>query len=373
MFGTTIGSSIGSSISKSLDYKSMKSTPAKVKTPRFHDFIADYGGCGHWRMIWPQMIINGTQKMFGSNSAIMISDESYYKSVSSVRIQRQVTSAQLSFASELRRKADRIGFKFIYDIDDIFVIKDIPMYNAFRSSYDNAELQDSAKKILNLVDMVTVTCDTMKDYYSQFNDNVVVVKNYPPRFWLDGIYDHETVMNNWTRKRTRIMYCGSGAHFDLRNNNNGVDDISHIVKLIRKTCDVYEWVFMGGEPPAIKDLIKSGKVTVHKWQSIYNLPRFIKNLNINIFIAPLHDNIFNRCKSDIKILEAGALGVPCICQDMITYDNSPLKFKTADDLHDQIELLRGDYGLYSKLSKCYNDVLQSRWLDDNYQKYIDIL
>ena len=47
MFGTTVGKSVGSKIPNQVKSTNSK----KKKQPRFHDYLADYGGCGHWRLI----------------------------------------------------------------------------------------------------------------------------------------------------------------------------------------------------------------------------------------------------------------------------------------------------------------------------------
>ena len=372
MFGTTIGSSIGSNIKQEVVYKQKK----KNQQPRYHEYIADYGGCGHWRLLWPQMLLNSTQKIVGSNSSTMILEDTYYKGLSAVRVQRQVTPVQLDFIKVIKEKSKRLGFKLLYDIDDIFVLEDIPKYNAFRGAYDNAKLQASAKKIMSMADTVTVPCEEMKSYYEQYNKNVKIIKNYAPKFWLDNLYDKDKVLQEWgnttKKKKPKIMYAGSAAHYDVKNNNNGIDDLSHVLDVIRKTKNDYEWIFMGAIPPGLTDLARAKKITVYTWQNIYNLPRFVKDLNVNIFIAPLNDNVFNRCKSDIKILEAGAYGVPCICQDLPTYKQSPLKFNTGDELHDHIKSLLGDVDVYMNMSKKYNDILQDRWLDDKLDEYMDL-
>jgi len=373
MFGTTIGASVGSKVNQNVVYN--KSRKPKIK--RYHEYIADYGGCGHWRMIWPQLLLNSTQKAVGSNSSTMVLEDSFYRGLSTVRVQRQVTPQQLDFMKVVKDKSSRLNFKLLYDIDDIFIIDDIPRYNAFRGAYDNDELQESAKTILGMVDEVTVPCVQMKNYYEQYNKNVRVIPNYAPKFWLDNMYDSDSVHQNWSSntpsKKPRIMYAGSTAHYDIKNLNNGVDDLSHVVDMIKKTKNDYEWIFMGAIPPCLRDLAKENKITVYTWQNIYNLPRFVKDLNVNIFIAPLNDNTFNRCKSDIKILESGAYGVPCICQDLPTYVQSPLKFKTGDELHDLIKQLLNDVELYMSMSKKYNDILQTRWLDDHVDDYLNLI
>lgn len=369
MFGTTVGKSVGSKLPDQV-----KSTNSKKrKQPRFHDYLADYGGCGHWRLIWPQMIMNSTQLIVGSNTSSMILDPSFYKILSSVRVQRQVTPQQLTFFKHIRSLADKHSFRIIYEIDDIFILDDIPKYNMYRVAYDNPDVQKSGREIISMADEVTVTCDTMNKYYSQYNSNVTTIPNYPPRFWLANQYSKTNNIDNLqTNKKPRIMYSGSSAHFDIKNNNNGVDDVSHVVDFIRKTVDMYQWVFIGSVPPKLSDLFKSGKIEVCKWSNIYELPGLIRSLKINAFIAPLNDNVFNHCKSDIKLIESAAYGIPCISQDIITYENSPLKFKSGDDLGDVLKELFDDVDHYAEMCDTYNKLIHDRWLDDNIIKYIEL-
>ena len=34
----------------------------ELQVPRFLNYYADYSGCGHWRMIWPEQIMNAHNK-----------------------------------------------------------------------------------------------------------------------------------------------------------------------------------------------------------------------------------------------------------------------------------------------------------------------
>ena len=38
---------------------SLPSALPVAEPPRAIQFLADYEGCGHWRMIWPEMVLNG--------------------------------------------------------------------------------------------------------------------------------------------------------------------------------------------------------------------------------------------------------------------------------------------------------------------------
>ena len=36
--------------------------PREESMPRFVNYLADYSGCGHWRILWPEQVINMTQR-----------------------------------------------------------------------------------------------------------------------------------------------------------------------------------------------------------------------------------------------------------------------------------------------------------------------
>ena len=33
-------------------------TPREHSLPRYINYLADYSGCGHWRILWPEAVIN---------------------------------------------------------------------------------------------------------------------------------------------------------------------------------------------------------------------------------------------------------------------------------------------------------------------------
>jgi hypothetical protein len=49
---------------------------------------------------------------------------------------------------------------------------------------------------------------------------------------------------------------------------------------------------------------------------------FARDLAIDVGIAPLTDNPFNRCKSDVKFQEYSALGIPAVYSDLPPYRDS---------------------------------------------------
>ena len=345
------------------------------------NYFADYSGCGYWRMIWPEQIITAYQRMIVQGSTCMIRDKAFYGNIKSVRLQRQASPAQLQFYKELRKMADEIGFRLIYEIDDIVLHEDIPDYNKYKFAFESKEIRDSIIEMMNMSDEISCTCDYMKQYFldKTNNKNITVIPNYPPRFWLDGMYDDDLLMRNYDRhvkkkRRPRVLYAGSGAHFDVDNKTGQQDDFAHVRDVIRKTSNKIQWVFLGAFPPVLQDLVRSGKVEFHQWKPMYDLPRFIHSLKVNCMVAPLIDNTFNRCKSDIKYIEACAYGLPVVCQDMVTYQNAEYKFSTGDDMIDQINTILKDKQHYMKACRRARQYINDKWLElpDNINKYKEL-
>ena len=51
-----------------------KSGHSAPDLPRGLNFYADYSGCGHWRMIWPELLLNCYAKANVQGGTVMIGD-----------------------------------------------------------------------------------------------------------------------------------------------------------------------------------------------------------------------------------------------------------------------------------------------------------
>lgn len=354
-----------------------QSKPRESTMVRGINYYADFSGCGFWRMIWPEHVMNAYQKAILHGSTVMVTDEKYYTNVKCVRIQRQATPGQLKFYQYLKKLSEKLKFSLVYEIDDVVFYEDIPEYNKFRGAFESNEIRDATIRMMQMSDEMTVTCEFMKSYYMEKtgNKNITVIPNYPPRFWLDQ-YDENLVEKNFSKrkKKPRVLYAGSGAHFDVDNLVNQHDDFHHIVQTVRKTVNKYQWVFIGAFPLGLRDLVKAGKIEFHQWTPLYDYPRLVKKIKPNVMVAPLTNNIFNQAKSDLKYIEGCAFGVPAICQDMCTYENAEYKFNTGDEMVDQIDGLMSDKTKFMKAVRRGRAVAETRWLEnpENIGKYDEL-
>jgi hypothetical protein len=357
--------------------------PVQHQQKRYVNYMADRQGCGQWRIGWAENHINMSSVGDSCSLTKMIINEQWYEGVTAVKLQRQASKDQLRFVEFLNSIKGKYGFKLIYEVDDVVFREDIPDYNIYKPAFDNEETRQTCIDIINLCDEMTVTCKYIRDLYSlkTGKKEITVVPNFPPKWWIGHQYNHRTICQNFDRyrRKPRIAYAGSGAHFDVANKTGQQDDFTHVMEFILKNVDRYQFVFIGAVPLPLEHLVRENKIELHPWQTLVDYPTYLSKLNIQLFWAPLQDNPFNKSKSDIKYIEAACLGIPCLVQDMETYSNAlpELKFKTADELEAKVkEILNWKnrnhyYTLVPKLRK----IGESRFLEnpENIGAYLEAL
>jgi len=336
-------------------------------------FAADHQGCGFWRMHWPESVINANQLGIVNNNNFMILQENFYQDIKSVRIQRQVTPYQLEFVKFLRNLSNRTNkFKIYYEIDDVIFAEDIPLYNKAREAFTDPNIAKTAVEIMQLCDGITAPTDYMANYYQEKSGvKGITLPNYMPKFWMDRFYNKDKTIENYenNKKRPRIGYIGSPTHFNIAGTPGVKDDFGDILEVIRKTVKQFKWVLMGGCPAELADLVRSGDIEYVGWTKIWDYPYAYNALKVNMVIAPLQNNRFNLAKANIKHIEAGALGIPCVCQNLEPYKDAPLKFNTGDEMIDVIKKITGDRRLYLTESDVARKNATKYWLEDHIDEH----
>ena len=342
---------------------------AEAKVPRAINYYADQGGCGYWRMGWAEYLLNVKQKASIAGLTSMVLSENFYQNIKSIRLQRQATPHQKAFVTALKELSAKYKYKLIYEVDDIVFKDDIPDFNRCKDAFNNSEIVKIILDIMGVVDEFTVTCQYMKDYYKEKTgrDRINVLPNYAPRFWLDRYYNPERLEHIFekNKKRPRILYAGSGVHVDVVNRTNQKDDFEHVVQQIIKARKDFQFVWKGCFPLACKPFVDNGEMEFLPWSDLQSFPQGLYDAGCSVTFASLQDNIFNRSKSNIKLIESGALGMPGAFQDMCTYQDADIKFKTGEDLIDRLKYLTKDISRYMKYSKKIRSYADTMWLEDH--------
>lgn len=172
-------------------------------------------------------------------------------------------------------------------------------------------------EILKNVDLVTTPSSVLSGVFKSYGaKKVKVIKNFvdgrvwkPVRLEKDGLI--------------RIGYQGGWSHYeDWHEIGEALVDV-----MARHRNTIL--VIMGQTyPGTLKDL-PEGRVQTESWAPFEVYPWKFKTLNIDIGIAPLANNEFNICKSEIKWEEYSALGIPTVASNVPPYSLSIAHGKTG--------------------------------------------
>lgn len=320
-----------------------KKEEPKKKGNNYLNFVADRGGCGQWRIGWHELHINMNNIGESTSLTKMIFNKEWFRDIKTVKLQRQASTPQKQFFEFLKSIQEEMDFKIIYEVDDVVFHEEIPDYNSGKHAFNDDEIRQNCVDMMRMADEVTVTCKFMRDLFIEKTgqQKISVIPNFPPEWWIGNNYNHYQITKNFekNRKKPRILYSGSGAHFDMKNGQP--DDFTHVLKFIIDNRVKYQFIFIGAYPPQLHPYIQNKEIEFHPWQTLTNYPKFIAGLNPQLTLAPLMDNNFNKSKSDIKYIESACLGIPCMMQDLVTYEGAPdfLKFNNSEDLAQKVEYL----------------------------------
>lgn len=334
---------------------------------RYINFNAGNDGCMVYRrgFVSNHIVLTGYGDVV--NLTKMVGEREFYRGIKCVTLQRQASLDQKKFIQYLKTIQSDYGFKLVYEVDDVVFREEIPDYNASKHAFDNDEVRQNCIDMINMVDEVTVTCKFMRDLYIEKTGQtkISVVPNFMPYWWSGHQYNYRRICDalDKNKKKPRIVYAGSGAHFDIKNLNNGKDDFSHVVKFFVDNRHKYQFVFIGACPPDLIKYVHSKEIELHPWKTLLEYPSFLSSLNAQLFVAPLMNNNFNKSKSDIKFIEAAQLGIPCLCQDLETYSTAPssMRFTTSEELEYKVEFLTN----WKNRSKYYQLVPELRKIGES--------
>lgn len=204
-----------------------------------------------------------------------------------------------------------------------------------------------ARRALALCDRLIVSTQPLADYYADDCKDIRRVPNaLDPRFW-GGKRRVPT-----PRKRLRVGWAGAAQH---------LGDLRLVQDVVKALADRVDWVFMGMCPDELRPCVKE----FHRFVSYKDYPDKLASLDLDIAIAPLEDHLFNACKSNLRLLEFGAMGWPVVCSDVYPFrTDDPPVLRVPNDTGAwlaALERLIGDAGF----RQAQGDALH-RWVRKNY-------
>lgn len=254
---------------------------------------------------------------------------------------RPEDAQKLNLARLLKKE---LGKKIVMDNDDTY--KDIGSVKL--NTWFNKERMErglgSVNKIVDAfiveADLITTSTEVLAEEYRKLNKNVVVLPNCVDPFLFDEALRNETDV-------VRIGITGSiGMSYDL-------DVLSPIIKHFEHDKRV-KIVFFSLPANRESNVIASkayeneynflDSVDV-EWHPLVDADVYydkINSLKLDIMIIPRADNYFNRCKSNLKFLEASMFEIPVIAQGFED-GKSPYQVNPEDQKHMKIVINNDDW------------------------------
>lgn len=230
---------------------------------------------------WEDVLDKTTSIMYDLEKAVARSDRVVFQRVSTLR--------GLALFLGLKDKHKKKMFTEIDD-DAFHVDSSNP---ASRVLYPGSEAEKAFRLQLENSDGVIVSTEALKRVYLPFNKKVSVIRNCVDK-------------HDWPEKKKdkviRIFWQGAAGHV------SDLELLLPVVPKVLKSRPGVEFHFMGTMP----DYFKIKGCFFHPAVTIQQYPKEVAKISPDIILAPLQDTHLNRGRSNLRVLEAGALSVPVV-------------------------------------------------------------
>lgn len=223
------------------------------------------------------------------------------------------------------------GKKIVMDNDDTYKGFDMTKLGKLFP-----EVDASIDRFGKSADLITCSTEFLRQEYLKLNSNVIVLPNcVDPEDWPE----QDEILKN-EGKKIRIGLVGSvGLHSDIIEFNWVLDELV-------KRDDVQIVVFcLPADTPETKQVREFYKPEINfwdsynvEWQHFVPINQYVEKLNslrLDVLLIPREDIYFNRCKSNLKFLEASMLEIPVIAQGFAD-GMSPYQVDSDDAKHMRI-------------------------------------
>jgi len=273
--------------------------------------------------------------------------------VSSIRNLDEVKEKHSPDIMILYFPSDEVTFQFVknnkkicvYSLDDNFLA--IPSSRG--RTYER--WKNKGKKALEIIKecrAVIVTTKYLAGVIREYNKNTKIVPNLVPKEYFDYPMEEPDVPT--------IGYAGGINH---------IEDVKLLTGPIRRLLsdEKYKNVnyeFVCCPPPFKHEAIKHTHGTVAaKWFQLFATKKW------TVGVIPIITNEFNRCISNLKLLEYGSRKLPVIATNFGPYEDSPavLVTNSASDWESAIKKLLNDKGLRNDIGEACRKYAENYILD----------
>ncbi|MCU1788468.1 glycosyltransferase [Pectobacterium polaris] len=300
---------------------------------------ADWHGCGHYRIILPFQALEREMHIEGGLKHGLIKTVDVADIAPDVVIIQGAGGVVLpNIAAQYRRYTKAA---VVAEFDDY--ILNVPINSGNRKKYSQ-KLIKNFRKALESVDWVVVSTPALADAYSEYHSDIRVAYNRLPASWWKGL-----VSLRRQGKKPRVGWAGGSSH---------KGDLAILRSVVKELENEVEWVFMGMKPEGVK-------CEFHPGVPIDYYPQKTASLNLDLALVPLEHNQFNECKSNLRLMELGACGVPVICTDIEPYRCGLPVTRVSNRFKDWMDAIRmhlADMDATANIGDQLRDAVYQDWM-----------
>lgn len=279
---------------------------------------ADQAGCGHHRIIYPLQNMARLGVMIGRCDMQIWNDDMLKLMAPDVVVwQRQNEPHQVETMA--RYKKTLPDACMVYEIDDALWAVPAASYHRPYIAHD---IDERIGRATQFCDVITVSTSCLQREMRRICGDRIPVRVVPNMLGRPSFQQatHVRMANMRPHRKPRVGWGGGISH---------TGDLALITDAMASLGDKIEWVFLGMKPQGLDGIVVEYHNGVPPQQYLATLAA----LDLDLMLAPLEDNLFNRCKSNLRLIEAGACRFPVIASPVEPYTdgNPPIRYAETSD------------------------------------------
>lgn len=205
--------------------------------------------------------------------------------------------------------------KLVTEVDDW--IFDIPAYNVASNPYKpGSEKEELANEQLTLSDAIVVSTSFLKEnLQTMYPEKPIYV--IPNSIDFD-IWDNVKSDGKMEPKKEGVVRIGYSG---CANHSGDMEIVKPVLLALLDEFPNLEFI-IAQDLGTFRDINHPRLKVLNRWVSIIDYPAMVKGWDLDIGIAPLRDNQFNRAKSNLRWLEYSAMKIPTVASNVRPFTES---------------------------------------------------
>lgn len=345
------------------------------RLPKILYVVRDDGGCGFYRCLQPATFI----KRMG-----LAEVETVMKNPTPVQLlwaDLVIMQEMGSFPSlNIMDFMIKNKIPFVAEIDDFLHHVSPHNLHGYPAWNPGTLFVHRAMNLVTRAAALTVSTNQLAREYFPYNQNIYVVPNY-----LDKEkWDNPIIRRN--DGKVRIGWAGGNAHADDLKMITAV--LERIVreskgKILFETMGMTRQELVGVfTMKSFGDVCPScgyeGELHHYPGENIKEYPLILASKGWDLAVAPVIDNSFGNCKSDLKIKEYSAIGYPMVVSPVVPYreaakNGAKLVFAEGfDEWYNKIRELIKNPEKRNKITRANRDWVNQYWIQENARKIFEV-